>query len=261
MHRPIPRSLTLPGSRRLAFHDRAGAGRPVLALHGHFASGRTFATLAGALAPEWRLIAPDQRGHGDSGRAADYSRDGYVSDAVALLDHLGIGSAVVLGHSLGGVNAYQLAAAHPERVSALVVEDIGAVVDGDLSFALTWPRRAPDRAALEAALGGSAPYLKEAIRSFPDGWGLDFDPSDMVASQLSLNGDHWGDWLASDCPALLVHGTRSGVLSAGHAAQMTAERPRTTLVDVPAGHSVHATAPAAFATALTSFLTTAHPGR
>lgn len=113
--------LDLDG-RRLSFLDFGGLGQPLLALHGHFSEGQTFAHLARELAPDWRVIAPDQRGHGESDRPADYSRQGYIADAVAVLDHLGLGTAVVLGHSLGGVNAYQLAARYPERVLALVIE-------------------------------------------------------------------------------------------------------------------------------------------
>lgn len=86
-------------------------------------------------------------------------------------------------------------------------------MEDDLSFCLSWPRRAPDRAALTAGLGASARYLGDAIHSYDDGWGPAFRPEDMVASQRLLRGDHWGDWLATECPALLVHGVRSGALS------------------------------------------------
>lgn len=240
--------------RRLSFLDFGGPGRPLLALHGHFGEGRTFTRLAGELGDAWRVVALDQRGHGHSDRSADYSRTGYVEDAVAVLDHLGIGGAAVLGHSLGGVNAYQLAARRPGLVDALIVEDIGAQVDDDLSFALSWPQRVPTRSALLHGLGPSAPYLVDAVREYPDGWGLAFDVRDMNASQQLLNGDHWGDWLAGDCPALLVRGSRSTVLSAAHARSMAARRPRTRLVELPAGHTVHETVPVEFAGAVRGFL-------
>ncbi|WP_308201299.1 alpha/beta fold hydrolase [Carbonactinospora thermoautotrophica] len=83
------------------------------------------------------MIALDQRGHGYSDRPTDFSREGYIEDAVAVLDRLGLGAVVVLGHSLGGVNAYQLAARHPHLVSALISEDIGAEINDDLSFCLS----------------------------------------------------------------------------------------------------------------------------
>jgi pimeloyl-ACP methyl ester carboxylesterase len=238
----------------MSYLDYGGPGRPLLTLHGHFSEGRTFARLAAALAPSWRIISPDQRGHGESDRADDYSRAGYVNDALALLDHLMLGTVPVLGHSLGGVNAYQLAAAYPDRVSAIVIEDIGAVVDGDLSFALDWPSRAGSREALIAALGRLAPHLMDAFRSFPDGWGMAFNTPDMIVSQRALNGSHWSDWLATDCPVLLLRGSRSNALSAEHAATMALRRPDTKSVEITAGHVIHDDQPGAFAAAVREFL-------
>ncbi|MEU7062613.1 alpha/beta hydrolase [Streptomyces sp. NPDC046161] len=253
--RPEPRrAATTVAGRRLSFLDFGGPGKPMLALHGHFGEGRTFTHLARQLGDHWRVIAPDQRGHGHSDRPADFSRNGYIQDAADLLEDLGISEAVVLGHSLGGVNAYQLAARHPRLVRALVIEDIGAEVDGDLSFCLSWPHRAPTRTGLLEALGPSAGYLTDALREYPDGWGLAFDPLDMNASQQQLNGDHWDDWLAGSCPALLIRGSRSSVLSAGHAQSMAARRPYTHQAELPAGHTVHETDPAGFASAVREFL-------
>lgn len=110
---PVRATLQLSG-RRLSYLDSGGPGPLLLALHGHFGEARTFAPLARQLAPDWRVVALDQRGHGHSGRPPDFSREGYVEDTAAVLHHLGgPGPAVVLGHSLGGVNAYHLAARHP----------------------------------------------------------------------------------------------------------------------------------------------------
>ncbi|MEU0158424.1 alpha/beta hydrolase [Streptomyces sp. NPDC006261] len=105
--------------RRLSFLDFGGPGRPLLALHGHFSKGRAFARSARALTPDRRVVASGQRGHGESGRPSDHHRRGCLADAVAVLDHLGLGAVVVLGHSLGGVNTYQLAVRDPDRVLAL----------------------------------------------------------------------------------------------------------------------------------------------
>ncbi|MFD5700858.1 alpha/beta fold hydrolase [Streptomyces lasiicapitis] len=253
MEEPTRRNVSI-GGRRLSCLDFGGHGQPLLALHGHFGEGSTFTRLARELGPDWRVIAPDQRGHGESERAEDFSRDGYVSDAAAVLDHFGVTNTVVLGHSLGGVNAYQLAARHPRLVRALVVEDIGAETDDDLSFCLPWPDRAPTRAALMEALGGSARYVADAVREYADGWGLAFEPRDMVASQRQLNGDHWDDWLAGGCPALLVHGRHSNVLSSRHAKEMVERRARARLVELATGHTIHETDPAGFAAVVRDFL-------
>ncbi len=80
--------------------------------------GVTFAPLAAARAPAWRVVALDQRGHGHSDhapRAGGYAREAYLGDVTALVAHLGLDTAVLLGNSLGGVNAYQFAARRPAR--------------------------------------------------------------------------------------------------------------------------------------------------
>lgn len=249
------RSFIDLSGRRLSYLDHGGAGRPLLALHGHFGEGRTFARLAAMLRPSWRVFAPDQRGHGESDRAAEYSREGYVHDALALLDHLGLSRIPVIGHSLGGVNAYQLAASNPDRVSALVIEDIGAVVDSDLSFALGWPDRTQSRESLLKILGPRlAPHLVDAFRKYRNGWGFAFHSSDMVVSQRSLNGDHWSDWLATNCPTLLLRGSRSTVLTSEHAAEMASRRGQVDLVELSGGHVIHDDQPEAFAAAIATFL-------
>ena len=250
----LARAVVSVDGRRLSYLDSGGEGPVLLALHGHFAEARTFARLAADLGGPLRVVALDQRGHGHSDRPADFSREGYVEDAAAVLAQLGCGPAVVLGHSMGGVNAYQLASRHPRSVRALVIEDIGAEIDGDVSFCLAWPHRTPTRAALLHALGASAPYLADTVREYADGWGLAFRPADTVASQQQLNGDHWADWLGSDCPALLVRGVRSAVLGARHAAEMTARRPGSRLVELGTGHTVHQSDPSGFASLVREFV-------
>ncbi|MET8334083.1 alpha/beta fold hydrolase [Streptosporangium canum] len=254
---PVRAELDIDG-RRLSYLDFGGTGRPLVALHGHMSEGAGFAGLAAALAPEWRVVAPDQRGHGESDRADDYSREGYIADVVALLDHLGLGRAVVLGHSLGAINAYQLAARHPERVSALVNAE-GAVSLGlhgpnPLAFVLALPYEAPTREALIEGLGQAAPFFGDALRENPDGtWRLPFHPQDMVDSEDLVHGDHWNDWLATTCPALFVRGT-GGVVPAEQAQAMVERRPDTHLAELATDHFVHTGDSEGFAEVVREFL-------
>ncbi|MEV0263820.1 alpha/beta hydrolase [Streptomyces sp. NPDC050617] len=241
--------------RRLSFLDFGGAGIPLLAFHGHYNEASTFAPLAEALAPRWRVIALDQRGHGESDRAQSYQRTDYVADIAAFHRHLGIGPAAVVGHSLGGVNAYQYAARHAEQVTALIVEDIGAVVNADWSLVTRLPRNAPSRQALVSGLGATAPYLECSFRQFEDGWGYSFDIDHTVLSHKALTGEYWSDWESVDCPTLLIRGTESEVLTHDHAREMIARRAgRAQLAELPAGHVVHRDAPEQFAAAVRSFL-------
>jgi pimeloyl-ACP methyl ester carboxylesterase len=248
------------GGRRLSYLDFGGTGRPILALHGHLSEGRGFAGLARELGPGWRVIAPDLRGHGDSDRTAEYSREGYIADVVALLEHLDLGPIPVLGHSGGAITAYQLAARHPHLVSALINEEGAAVLGlegpSPLAFVLGWPYTAPTRDALLEALGPIAgPMVGGNLRELPDGsWRLPFHPQDTVASEERVHGDHWDEWLAGTCPALLVSGTRRPCLDAELAQAMAERRPHTRLVALDTDHFVHDGDPAGFGKAVREFL-------
>ncbi|GAA1948211.1 alpha/beta hydrolase [Streptomyces durmitorensis] len=252
-------ALTIDG-RTLSYMDFGGTGRPLLALHGHMSEGLSYAGLAARLAPKWRVIAPDQRGHGESGRAADYSREGYLADLKALMDHLGLDRAALLGHSLGAINAYQFAARHPERVTALInaegCAELGLDGSNPLAFVLSLPEGgAPDRETFVAQLGPFAPHFESAVRERPEGvWGLHFHPQDIYDSEDQVHGDHWADWTGSACPALLLRGAKGGVLPAEQAEQMVTRRPGTHLVELETDHFVYANDPAAFATAVRGFL-------
>jgi esterase len=227
----------------------------LIALHAHWMEAQTFAPLADLLAPDWRLVALDQRGHGYSDHAHSYTRADYLGDLLALLDHLRLGNAVLLGNSLGGVNAYQFAALHPAKVTAIIIEDIGVVIADDTSFALAWSGTFPTREELEKVVGPRfLPYLRDSIRQVNRGWRLAFDASDMVKSQACINGDHWNDWLASRCPALLIRGKDSRVTKAEHLAEMAARRPNTQLRTLEGGHVVHADDPQLFVAAVREFL-------
>nr|WSW67849.1 alpha/beta hydrolase [Streptomyces sp. NBC_00995] len=256
------RELNIDG-RRLSYLDHGPAtGRPLLALHGHLSEASSFDGLAVELGPQWRIIAPDQRGHGDSDRADDYSRQGYVRDLAALLDHLAPGPVVALGHSLGGINALHLAAGRPAAVAALV--NIDAPVDlphqdpGPLDFVAGFPYTAPTREQLIAACGPVGPAVGPLLRSLPDGdgWRLPFHPQDTLDSERQVHGDHWAQWLASDCPALVINGRTSQALPAEQAAAMASLRPRTSLVTLETDHFVQLQDPKGCARAVREFLAT-----
>ncbi len=246
------------GGLTLSYLDTGGDGRVLVALPAHWMEAATYAPLAAALAPEWRVVALDQRGHGYSDHApteGGYTREAYIDDLRALFTHLGLETAVLLGNSLGGVNAYQFAARHPQRVGALIIEDVGVVMDDDSSFALAWGGVFATREALAERVGPRfLPYLGDAFRETHAGWQFAFDPRDTVASQIQLNGDHWADWLATDCPALLIRGRASRLTSAEMIEQMAARRPNTSVVTLDGGHVVHVDNPGGLADAVRTFL-------
>jgi 3-oxoadipate enol-lactonase len=109
-----------------------GDGHPVVLIHGLACGKRMWFHQVRALKGRFRVIAYDQRGHGSSGAPSDprlYSPALLTRDLVGVLDGLKIERAAIVGFSLGGGPALALAAAAPERVSRLVLADVGAGAD------------------------------------------------------------------------------------------------------------------------------------
>jgi len=113
-------------------HGDPGPGRPLVLLHGGLLTiDLSFGEILPELAAGRRVIATELQGHG---RTADIERDIDVrflaDDVAALLDHLGVGQADVLGFSLGGWTALQLALDHPDRVGRLILVSVSYASDG-----------------------------------------------------------------------------------------------------------------------------------
>ncbi|TCS93221.1 alpha/beta fold hydrolase [Hazenella coriacea] len=235
------------GSIKLSYLDFGGVSENILLmLHGHFGNARTFSEIASRF-KNWRVISLDQRGHGwsDHPLDKDYSRESYITDILNLIcQELGGAPVTILGHSLGGVNAYQFAARHPELVKAVIVEDVGAVIHGDLSLVEKFPNRSSSLRELGKKLKEIGikhfDYFLESVFEDEKGWGFRFDVQGMKVSQQKINGDWWGDWLSSTCPILLIHGLQSFVLDLNQAKLMESQRPNTKLeVFADCGHDVH----------------------
>jgi pimeloyl-ACP methyl ester carboxylesterase len=128
-------SVTFPGARRPDRFRRVRSqgislsvvewgdldGPPVLLTHGGFDFAGTFDRFAPMLADEgWRVVAWDQRGHGDSERPELYSWEADIRDAFAVIESVGGGPLPVIGHSKGGSQMLQVAEAAPHVVSKVV---------------------------------------------------------------------------------------------------------------------------------------------
>ena len=114
----------------------AGAGFPVVLLHGWPQSWYAWRHVMPALATKYRVIAPDLRGLGDSSRPLEgYDKKTIAHDIWRLLhDHLGLKEFFLVGHDWGGPTAYALSAAHPEAVRKLAVLDVTIPGDGSTNF-------------------------------------------------------------------------------------------------------------------------------
>jgi len=136
-----PAELTPGGERGRTARSAPANGRPLILLHGLLLSQEMHRPLAKALAARGnRVITLDLLGHGHSDRPRDmwrYSMATYGEQVVALMDHLEIEQAVVMGTSLGANAALEIAAHHPERLRGLVIE-MPVLDNGLLWSALTF---------------------------------------------------------------------------------------------------------------------------
>lgn len=129
---------------KLHFTDWGNVSAPALLLvHGGLDHSRNWDYLAQALAADFHVVAPDLRGHGDSGWAtgSSYSLADHVYDLTSLVKSEGFDKVAVVGHSMGGMVSLTYAGAFPERVSKLVV------LDGVTNFPARRPKPAEVRIA------------------------------------------------------------------------------------------------------------------
>lgn len=245
-----------------------GAGLPILCLHGLTRNARDFEATAPWLAAlGHRVLAADVRGRGGSARdpAANYRLPVYADDARRLLAAAGIDRALVIGTSMGGLIAMELASTHPGLVAGAVVNDVGPVL-GEAGLARIaaytgtpvtiggWADAAGyARWQNEAAFPhyGEADWAAMARRLFREEAGAirpDYDPAIARPSPgPARTGEPWAQWaaLAACGPVLLLRGARSDLLERPVADAM-ASHPSVTLVEVPGvGHAPMLDEPAA----------------
>ena len=116
------------GGMRLHYLDWGTRGRPpILFLHGGALTAHTWDVVCLALRSRYRCIALDQRGHGDSewSPVTDYAPEAHLRDIEGLIDHLGVERPLLVGQSMGGLNAFVYARRHAARLAGLVVIDTG----------------------------------------------------------------------------------------------------------------------------------------
>lgn len=218
--------------------DHGGDRPPLLLMHGLTRNSADFEPLAEHLATDYRLIVPDQRGRGLSDvdpDPANYRPDIYARDMFALLDGLGIENAALIGTSMGGLMAMVMTAAQPDRVKAVVLNDVGPVLDsaglerigsyvGSGDTVMDWETAARETARLNAlAFPGfdDADWLAFARRTWREGADgtLETAYDKAIADGFAdiddtPQPDLWPLWQALDGkPVLAIRGSLSDLLS------------------------------------------------
>lgn len=238
----------------LAYRDD-DQGLPLLALAGLTRDGRDFDYLARHLGQGIRLIRLDSRGRGGSDWAdpQTYSVAQEAKDALALLDHLGLSQAAVIGSSRGGLLGLVIAATAKHRLLGLCLNDVGPVVERDGLLRIgTYVGVEPTVSTLDevadrmqSAMPGfdhvpPMRWQEETVRHYVqlDGHvGLTYDPAlrqSFDAAMAAPLPDLWPLFDACDgLPMALIRGAASDVLARATADEMRRRRPDLIFAEVP----------------------------
>lgn len=236
-----------------------GSGQPVLLLHGLMGRARTWWPVAEWLTRHGRVLGIDARGHGRSPRPVDGAvTEDFAADVAEVIRDLG--PAVVVGHSMGGLHAIALAAAFPELVRAIVVEDFapdqrGRTVDVWRAHFASWPVPFGSLAAVIRFFGPLGDYFVECFAEREDGYHPMASLDDLYAIAAEWGRrEYWPLVQRVRCPALVIEPEHS-VMPEGQLAELARRLPDGRHVFVPdAGHVVHYAQPAAYRQALEGFL-------
>lgn len=242
---------------------RGGSGRPIVLVHGLMGRGSTWSRQVEWLTRHGSVYtydAPWHRGR-DVRDPAPISTERFVDGLAAAVESLGR-PVILIGHSMGALHSWCLAAARPDLVEALVVEDmapdfVGRTVGVWEPWLHALPAEFPTADAVFAEFGPIAGrYFVEAFDRTATGWRLHGQPERWVAIAAEWGTrDYWTQWRAVQAPVLLIEAEDS-VAPPGQMwrmAELAAER--ATYVRVSgAGHLVHDDAPLAYRDAVERFL-------
>ena len=223
--------ITLPDVE-LAVRE-TGQGHPVVLLHGFISGAATWDGFAVELAARgMRVIAVEQRGHGESSRPGVYSLEALRDDVLGVLDRLGLERVDLVGHSMGGAVALLTAAHRPAAIRRLVIEDT-------------------------PALGGMPP----AAPGEPDPTEPEHDPGfdwrmiTPILDAFRAPSPGFADLLKRiDAPTLLLWGGAASHVTREHIDLMAGAIPDCSVTEIPVGHRIHSLAPSEFAAEVLPFL-------
>ena len=259
----------------LHYLDWGAADRPVVVLlHGITGHARVWDHLAARLLPGHRVLALDQRGHGDSDPAPDddYGTATMADDVAAFATNLRLERFALIGHSMGGRIAIKFAADHATRLERLVIIDIGPEINlAGLRRVRDTMAHSPERIESEE---WAVEYIRRAnplqdvdmlrervrhgLKRGADGeltWKYAKGLRDMMRAGRRDAVDLWEPLPRISCPTLVVRGAESDILSADVAKKMTERLPEGRLIEIEgAGHTVPADRPEEFVRQIRAFL-------
>src|SRR5690606_5163859 len=234
---------------------------PLLILHGLSGHAWEFNDAARILSEDFHVITVNQRGHGDSDWAGDYSPELMADDVATFIDSLNLGKVAVIGHSMGGVNTWWLAARYPEKVSKVAILDISptticredmlgvwqSIFDqySDASY-LTLEEGIQDYLSFYNGTkeGLLRDFAKEALKQGKDGkWTWKLDSENLIKWVEATAGSEKKQWeLLSQIKSstLIIYGGDSPYSDYEVMEKMSDSIPNSILVHIShSGHDIH----------------------
>jgi pimeloyl-ACP methyl ester carboxylesterase len=271
---PASRHVVLDGIR-LHYLDWGTAARPpVLFLHGGALNAHTWDAVCLALRGRYHCLALDQRGHGDSewSPVMDYGPEAHVRDLEAFVEHRALGRFILVGQSMGGLNAFVYATRHSARLAGLVVVDTGPGVRlAGVQRIIDFVGHTAEIDSLEEFIGKAAAFnprrdprllrasLRHHLRRLPNGkWTRKHDMRHLLNSDASALVEriraYWKHAERVTCPTLVVRGGLSDTFFDEDADQFACTLPDARWVRVEgAGHTVQGDNPRGLLEALQRF--------
>ncbi len=245
----------------------------ILMLHGISQQAHSWDFISLPLSVDYRVIALDQRGHGDSDWSpnGNYSTDIYVGDIEGFVGAMGLENFHLMGHSMGGRNSLAWASGRPGVLKSLTIVDTGPETQRRGQNRIQQFRELPDELdTLDEFASRVMEYtgrnreqtmgaLKYSIRQRQDGkWTWKYDKAMRVSGFRAPTwtpDQLWDGWRKIDCPALVVRGARSDIFADETMVRMAEEHWDCTTVTVEnAGHLVQGDNPPDFLAAVQGLL-------
>ncbi|HGY1051106.1 alpha/beta fold hydrolase [Aeromonas salmonicida] len=246
-----------------------GQGQAVVLIHGLFGSLDNLGLLARTLSEHYRVISVDLRNHGASFHSDEMSYPQQAADVLALLDALALDQVSLVGHSMGGKVAMQLAKQAPARVARLVVADIAPVAyphsrhqNVFAGLNATLKQLVQSRSEAEAILAehieiaGVRQFLLKSFAKGESGWGWRFNVAALERNYANIMG--WPDnQHRFEGPTLLIKGGDSDYMQPQYTDTVMAQFPAAKArVIAGTGHWLHAEKPVLFNKLVVDFLST-----